>query len=72
MTEPTRGLVDTSVVIDHDVIDPSNERLVFSPVPSLSLPGCIFRTWSQTEVRTEKYHGGEKTRPCCQRPFAAH
>ncbi len=23
MTEPTRGLLDTSVVIDHDVIDPS-------------------------------------------------
>jgi predicted nucleic acid-binding protein len=22
MTEPTRGLLDTSVVIDHDVIDP--------------------------------------------------
>ena len=23
MTEPTRGLLDTSVVIDHDVIDPA-------------------------------------------------
>lgn len=24
MTEPTRGLLDTSVVIDHDVIDPGS------------------------------------------------
>ena len=24
MTEPTRGLLDTSVVIDHDVIDPAS------------------------------------------------
>lgn len=24
MTEPTRGLLDTSVVIDHDVIDPES------------------------------------------------
>lgn len=23
MTDPTRGLLDTSVVIDHDVIDPA-------------------------------------------------
>jgi len=23
MTEPTRGLLDTSVVIDHDLIDPA-------------------------------------------------
>ena len=36
MTEPTRGLLDTSVVVDHDVLDPS-ARPDESAIPAIAL-----------------------------------
>ena len=51
MTEPTRGVLDTSVVIDHDVIDPAllPEESAISAVTLAELPAGPHATENKDE-----------------------